>query len=781
MKHIRLTLFAPLFLLAIVLRAQPEPCGNPAKMQPFCKDACVICDINGFTGVNDAGVTGQAPPGFCTSEVHHMQWIAFIAGSINLSLSVKVTNCQFGYGLEMGIYKTLNCTSFQLVSNCDTDVPNNTTEVFTNTVPLTVGQYYYFVMDGSQNDVCKYTITVVDGTTEVPPLENGGAIKGPDKVCAGTAEKYTFQLPPGAARFEWSFGGVPLANSPDTTVNVNWTLPGTYNLCCIASNACDTADRVCRVIEVLPTASALVKEQLCEGECIEVGGKLLCATGEYDFKLKNSVGCDSLVHASIEVLPASTTNLNLQICEGDTVWVGTTPFTQSGQFQELLATNQNACDSTVNLALQVIVCNIQGGMSAQAARCNGAADGSLQFLVQNGTPPFQYKWTRIASPTGPSGTGSVTGLNTFEKIQNLPAGTYFVTISDNFGNSRVLFEEVTEPSPLVFSTKLSDFNGSNISCNGLSDGSISVAPTGGKPPYQFLWNTGSTQPTLIDLPAGQYTCTLTDAAGCVKTIPVVLSQPEPLVLQAQFDNPGCGGIGTGAASVLSTNGGTPPYEYALTGQVFGQKTDFTNLLPGPYALTVRDANGCTAEQSGFLKAPLIPEIDLGPDLTVDLGEQVRLNLVHNVPLDTHIWAARPGLSCYNCPEPDARPVRTTTYLLTVTAPGGCTDVDSVTVRVNDRRNVYIPNTFSPNDDGHNDRFTVYAGPEVLTVRKLRVYSRWGELVFDGTDLTPNEERGGWDGRFRGRDLPPGVMAWVAEVEFIDGVLAMYEGSVTLVW
>ena len=164
-----------------------------------------------------------------------------------------------------------------------------------------------------------------------------------------------------------------------------------------------------------------------------------------------------------------------------------------------------------------------------------------------------------------------------------------------------------------------------------------------------------------------------------------------------------------------------------------------------------------------------------------LGEQVRLDLTHNVPLDTHIWAARPGLSCYGCPEPDARPLRTTTYVLTVTALGGCTDVDSVTVRVNDRRNVYVPNSFSPNDDGENDRFTVYAGPEVLTVRKLRVYSRWGELVFDGTDLPPNEERAGWNGRFRGRDLSPSVFVWFAEVEFIDGVLAVYEGSVTLVW
>jgi len=779
MKKQLIILYA-LLLAAPSLRAQPQPCGKPASMTSFCNQACVICDINGFTGINNSNIVGQAPPGFCTNTVHHMQWIGFIAGSTNLTLSIKVYGCKSGDGLEVGIYESLDCKTFKLVSNCDTDIPNNTTQNFTNTTPLVIGQYYYFVMDGNGGDICNYTINVVSGTTKVPPLPDSGVITGDALACIGTTSKYTVQLPPGASRFTWSLNGAQVANGQDTTLSVNWNTAGTYNLCVIASNACDTAAPACRTVVVKAIAPTVITKQVCEGECFQVVDTMLCDAGQYDFHLAGSDGCDSLVRVHLEVLPASFTNLNLLICEGDTIFVGTHPYFKTGQYQELLATNQNACDSTVNLTLKVIVCEIKGKLSASPATCNDTPTGSLQFTIQNGTPPFQYKWERIVTGT-PTGTGGVANLNVPEKIDQLPAGTYFVTVSDGFGHQVVLFENVTEPPVLTVDAVLSHYNGSNLSCKGAKNGAVALLATGGKPPYQYLWSTGSSSANISGLGAGAYTCTLTDAAGCVQVVPQVLTEPDTLALQSHFDNPGCGGANTGSAHVMATTGGTPPYEYALSGPVFGSKTDFLDLLPGNYTLTVRDANGCMAAQSGALVAPLIPDIELGPDLTVDLGERVGLELLHNVPLDTFIWAARPGLSCYNCPEPDAMPVRTTTYRLSVVAPGGCTDVDSVTVRVRERRNVYVPNSFSPNDDGYNDRFTVYAGPEVMLVKKLQVYSRWGELLFDGNDLPPNEDYTGWDGRFHGRDLPPGVFTWLAEVEFIDGVVTLYRGSVTVVW
>jgi len=770
---------ALLLLISAPLFAQPQPCGNPAFMQPFCAQACVVCDINGFTGVNDAGVKGQAPPGFCTTQIHHMQWIAFIAGSTNLTLSLKVYNCQNGEGLEVGIYESFDCQSFRLLSNCDTDIPNNTTQNFTNIEPLVVGQYYYFVMDGSVNDVCKYTINVVSGTTQVPPLENSGVIAGEPLACSGTSSKYTVQLPPGAARFSWTLDGTPLASTQDTTINIDWNTPGTYNLCVTASNACDTAAPACRTVVVKGIAPTLISAPICEGECFEMADTMVCTTGLYDFHFSGSDGCDSLVRVNVQVLPASITNLNLLICDGDSVMIGNHAFFESGEYQELLAT-QNTCDSTVNLKLQVIQCEIKGGLNTESANCNGSATGSLEFSVQNGTPPFQYNWTRIGVGT-PFGNGNLTALNTLEKIENLPAGTYFITVSDNFGNDVVLFSDVTEPAVLTIETQLSDFHGSNISCQGLKDGSIRLSPYGGLPPYRFQWNNGSQSPQLDQIAANTYTCTLTDAAGCEKVIPITLVEPEVLALNVHFQNPDCAGINTGSAQVMGTTGGTPLYEYDLSGTGFGPKDNFSLLSPGSYKMTVRDANGCEQSQTGSLIAPIIPEIELGPDRTVELGDIIRLDLTTSTLLDTFIWSAQPGLSCYNCPEPDAQALHTTTYQLTVTAPGGCTASDLVTVQVQDRRNVYIPNTFSPNDDGFNDQFTVYGGREVSTIKKLQVFSRWGELVFQQDNMLPNDESAGWDGRFRGKDLPPGVFTWLAQVEFIDGVVTLYQGSITVLW
>jgi len=151
--------------------------------------------------------------------------------------------------------------------------------------------------------------------------------------------------------------------------------------------------------------------------------------------------------------------------------------------------------------------------------------------------------------------------------------------------------------------------------------------------------------------------------------------------------------------------------------------------------------------------------------------------LQDTPLDSFFWLLKPGLSCYDCPQPIATPFETTTYTLTAEAPGGCTDTDSLTILVQKVRDVYVPNVFSPNDDGENDRFTVYGGPEVLEV-KLEVFSRWGELVFRSIGAA-NDEREGWDGTYKGDLLPSGVYVWRAEILFVDGVMLPYEGDVTL--
>lgn len=772
-------LFSFLLLCAVpALFSQPAPCGPAPEMTSFCDEACIICDINGFTGINDDPAQGQAPPGFCTNFVHHIQWIGFIAGSTNLSLAVNVFNCQNGQGLEVGIYQSLDCQTFQLVSNCDTDLPPNTTTVFTNTVPLVVGQYYYFVMDGNMGDVCNYSISVVSGTTNVSALATSGVLAGDTKACIESPSLFSVSPPLGATMFDWTLDGVPYTTGPDTSMVVNWISPGTHELCVTAFNTCDTAAPVCQTVVVTGIPPTLIDATICEGECYEIADTLLCASGVNDFHYTGSEGCDSLVRVALEVRPVATSHLDLFICDGDSLFIGGHAYFQSGQYQEIL-TAVNGCDSTVSLDLQVVICEIQGYLAANPASCHGENSGSIQFAITDGTPPFTYSWERIGA-SGHAGTGILTNLNQVETVGNLSAGIYFVTVSDNFGNDVILFGEVTEPPAFQSEMQLKDYNGFQVSCFDIPDGALELTLSGGVPPYSLLWNNGSSSAQLQHLGAGTYRCTVTDASGCTLLIQAELLAPEPLSAAIQFDKPGCDGLNSGAIRVVTTAGGVAPYAYSLSGYGFGDNTEFLDLLPGQYTLTVRDANGCTYAESKTFLTPLIPEIELGPDLTVDLGESARFKLYFNVPLDTFIWSPLPGLSCYDCPQPDATPYRTTTYTLTVEAPGGCTDTDTVTVIVLDKRDVYVPNIFSPGNGDANEKFTVYGGPEMLMVKTLRVYSRWGELVFQRDGLAANDEQSGWDGTFRGRSVAPGVFAWVAEVGFVDGVTRIYSGSVTVV-
>ena len=172
-------IFAFLILLILSLEsisAQPVPCEEPPTMTSFCMDACIICDIDGFTGRHESTIVGEAPPGFageCTFVAHNMQWIAFIAGSVDLSVALSVSNCNQGLGLEFGLYKGINCQDYQRISNCFGGaagiVGPGDTGVITNTEPLVIGQYYFIVMDGGLGDNCDWTFSVLEGSTKVDP------------------------------------------------------------------------------------------------------------------------------------------------------------------------------------------------------------------------------------------------------------------------------------------------------------------------------------------------------------------------------------------------------------------------------------------------------------------------------------------------------------------------------------------------------------------------------------------------------------------------------------
>ena len=130
-------------------------------------------------------------------------------------------------------------------------------------------------------------------------------------------------------------------------------------------------------------------------------------------------------------------------------------------------------------------------------------------------------------------------------------------------------------------------------------------------------------------------------------------------------------------------------------------------------------------------------------------------------------------------NPSIAPLKSTEYKITTTDKNGCEAKDAVWIYVKTEREVFAPKTFSPNNDGYNDAFTIFAGVDVTKVKNLQVFDRWGNEVFNATDITPNDEAQGWQGTFRSHIANEGMYIYQATVEFIDGKSKDFSGEVSL--
>jgi gliding motility-associated-like protein len=112
---------------------------------------------------------------------------------------------------------------------------------------------------------------------------------------------------------------------------------------------------------------------------------------------------------------------------------------------------------------------------------------------------------------------------------------------------------------------------------------------------------------------------------------------------------------------------------------------------------------------------------------------------------------------------------------------GCIKAREINLKFIDSSNLFLPNVFSPDDDGINDFFTVFTKSECIKrVKLMNVYSRWGEQVFSNSNFAPNDGSGAWQGRFRGKKLPVDVYVYYVEIEYYDGSIQKKSGDVTLV-
>ena len=257
-----------------------------------------------------------------------------------------------------------------------------------------------------------------------------------------------------------------------------------------------------------------------------------------------------------------------------------------------------------------------------------------------------------------------------------------------------------------------------------------------------------------------------------------------MTLAASAVPPTCVGEEDGQVIIESISGGDGNYFIALNGQMpfaaGALPAIIGGLPPGSYRLEVSDGSGLAMVLTATVPEATALFLDLGDDVLVELGSDVPLNANTNINAASILWEPTDFLSCTDCLSPVVeQPTAGIRYRLILTDGNGCTASDEVEIALAKRRDIFIPNTFSPNGDGRNDGLTAFTGADAVLIRSFRIFDRWGGAVFEQSGFPPNDPSKGWDGTHRGEPLNAGVFVCFAEVEFLDGTARLFRGEVLL--
>jgi gliding motility-associated-like protein len=284
--------------------------------------------------------------------------------------------------------------------------------------------------------------------------------------------------------------------------------------------------------------------------------------------------------------------------------------------------------------------------------------------------------------------------------------------------------------------------------------------------------------------AGLYTLVVLNTSnGCADTTMVEVFENGDQVEAATVftTSPDCVGDINGTLEVQSVMGGTAPYAYALDSGFFRTSPMFNSLPAGTYTLSIEDVNGCTFETEVSIPEPDQITVDLGLDINIRLGDSTELEALVNIPDYAYLrWSPEELFECPDCPVQVVKPETTTTYSVEVRDSNNCKAVDYITVSIAKPRSVYVPTAFSPDGDGINDEFMIYAGDNVASIRSFMIFDRWGNLVHSKENFPPNDPNFGWDGNFEGKPMNPAVFVYLIEVEFTDGWTEKIAGDLTLI-
>jgi len=521
-----------------------------------------------------------------------------------------------------------------------------------------------------------------------------------------------------------------------TGVAVN--IPGVYTDTLATIYGCDSII-VTQLTVTAPPVTTLF-DTICFGTRYVLPlGNSVNTSGQYVDTLRTITGCDSVVITNLTIKSPPVTNQNDTICQGFT-------FTRPSGIQESSTgvyidtlTTATGCDSVVITNLTV---HPTSATTVYDTICQGSS-----YTLDNGN--------------------SVT-----------TAGSYPVSLSNRFACDSVV------TTILTVITATTTAHESDVTCYGQQTGSIQASAGGGVSPYTYHLSLGgnivgaNSTGNFNQLATGNYVVSATDNFGCSGTTNIQVHQPDSLILNDTIVDVTCHSAQNGQITISAT-GGTQPYTYFLNNQSSASGAFFA-LDTGSYACAVIDNHGCSDSTQVIITQPQPVYISISPDsLFVNLGKTIQLNATSNYdPSTSYQWSPAFGLSCTDCPNPVVDINNTAQYNVVVTANingNNCPADTGITVTVIPDYDVFIPNAFTPNNDGKNDFFQIFGNLPAVRFIHINVFDRIGELVFESNDIYFK-----WDGTYKGSLLPPSVLVYSMQVVFDDGhAEKLFKGTVTL--
>jgi gliding motility-associated-like protein len=418
---------------------------------------------------------------------------------------------------------------------------------------------------------------------------------------------------------------------------------------------------------------------------------------------------------------------------------GTVCFNTAGTYTiRLIAANNGGADT----AIQTIV--VYQTPTASITGDSVLCAGETTVLSASPAGNYYYAWSNNAT------TNSIT------LVPN-NSGTYSVVVSQNgCADTASIYVQVDVLGQAIIS-------GDTVLCVGEST-TLTVTPSAAS----ISWNTGSGNASIAVTPNSTTTYVVTlvqgvcssTATATVGVYPYPVVSVVPTLTDCDIDN------GTLTTQVSS---GSPAYSYLWSNGQTGSVA--TGLGVGTYNVVVSDTKGCSASAVGTINIQPDPVLVVTPaNANIRMGDTIAIQASGAT---LYYWVPPYGLSCSTCPDPLAYPMQNTLYCVEGYSEFGCKDTACVQINVEPTCNEYfVPNAFSPNGDGVNDRFLVKG--RCVTHAWIKVMNRWGELVFNSVDAGDS-----WDGNYKGAQQNSGVFFYIIELQLLDGRRITLSGDVTL--